>query len=97
MEGEYESRVLELQADLDHYKHKLTEQQSSLKQNELERSRLLQELIEQNHRLTSELKQVGETTEDYLDRLLIHLESWWYSKLDFAKRIVSMRLSDVWF
>jgi coiled-coil domain-containing protein 64 len=63
LEGEYESRVLELQTDLEQVRHKLIEQQGSLRQTELEKGRLLQELIEQNHRLTAELKQVSISSE----------------------------------
>ncbi len=58
LEGEYESRIGELQTDLKNFKKELELQQTFSKQNEYEKSKIVQELIEQNHRLTSELKQV---------------------------------------
>lgn len=58
LEGEYESRVSELQTDLKTIKKELEIQQNYSKQTETEKNKIIQELIEQNHRLTKELKQV---------------------------------------
>ena len=59
LEGEYEGRIVELQSDLAAFKRELESQQTYSKQTESEKNRIIQELIEQNHRLTEELKQVG--------------------------------------
>lgn len=59
MEGEYESRIQELQADLAAAKRGLDEHQQQLRQTEKEKASVLQELVEQNHRLTRELSQVS--------------------------------------
>ncbi|GBM03842.1 hypothetical protein AVEN_148472-1 [Araneus ventricosus] len=58
LEGEYDSRVAELQGDLSQLQKELALQTSSYKSNEKEKGQLLEELTEQNHRLTAELKQV---------------------------------------
>lgn len=58
LEGDYESRISELQCDLNKAKKELSIQQSLIKQIEQEKTKIVQELVEQNHRLTNELKQV---------------------------------------
>lgn len=58
LEGEYEGRISEYQSDLGALRKDLTEQQSLLKSYEREKAKMVQELMEQNHRLTNELKQV---------------------------------------
>ncbi|GBM17697.1 hypothetical protein AVEN_219989-1 [Araneus ventricosus] len=58
LESEYDSRVAELQGDLSQLQKELALQTSSYKSNEKEKGQLLEELTEQNHRLTAELKQV---------------------------------------
>uniref|UniRef100_T1L062 Uncharacterized protein n=1 Tax=Tetranychus urticae TaxID=32264 RepID=T1L062_TETUR len=60
LEGEYEGRVSEYQADLTALKKELNDQQTTLKQYEREKGKMVQELMEQNHRLTTELKQVSD-------------------------------------
>lgn len=60
LEGEYEGRVSEYQADLTALKKELNDQQNILKQYEREKGKMVQELMEQNHRLTTELKQVSD-------------------------------------
>lgn len=58
MESEYDSRIQELQADLVNAQKELTEHQNSIKQTEKDKATLLQELVEQNHRLTRQLREV---------------------------------------
>ena len=58
LEGDYESRISELQCDLNKAKKELSIQQSLIKQIEQEKTKIVQELVEQNHRLTNQLKQV---------------------------------------
>ncbi|CAG2121617.1 unnamed protein product, partial [Medioppia subpectinata] len=61
LEGEYDGRLTELQTDLKNARQELETQQMYLRQTESEKSKIIQELIEQNHRLTNELKQSTET------------------------------------
>lgn len=58
LEGEYESKTAELTTDLNNIKKELFLQQTLSKETEHENSKIVQELVEQNHRLTNELKQV---------------------------------------
>ena len=62
MEGEYEGRLQELQSDLAAAKRELHENQQLIRQAEKEKASVLQELMEQNHRLTRELSQVRFST-----------------------------------
>ncbi|XP_054723572.1 bicaudal D-related protein homolog [Uloborus diversus] len=57
LESEYDSRVGELQADLNQLRKELAQQQTQHRSQEKEKGQLLEELTEQNHRLTAELKQ----------------------------------------
>lgn len=57
--GDYDSRILELQSDIEELRKELEEQNALQKNTEKEKAQLLQELTEQNHRLTAQLKQVG--------------------------------------
>lgn len=59
LKGEYEGRISEYQSDLTALRKELADQQSVLKQYEREKGKMVQELMEQNHRLTNELKQVS--------------------------------------
>ncbi|GFX42803.1 bicaudal D-related protein homolog [Trichonephila clavipes] len=61
--GDYDSRILELQSDIEELRKELEEQNALQKTAEKEKGRLLQELTEQNHRLTAQLKQAGRTEE----------------------------------
>ena len=70
LEGEYEGRVSEYQADLTALKKELNDQQNTLKQYEREKGKMVQELMEQNHRLTTELKQASESEEQLSNQLL---------------------------
>lgn len=58
IEVEYENKVIELQADLTVLREKLSSHLEISKQNEAENSRIIDELTEQNQRLTSELTKV---------------------------------------
>lgn len=59
IESEYDGRVSEYQTDIQNLNQKLSEQQNLLKQTEREKTKMVQELMEQNHRLTNELKEVS--------------------------------------
>ncbi|XP_054167914.1 bicaudal D-related protein homolog isoform X2 [Oppia nitens] len=61
LEGDYDGRLSELQTDLKCVRQELESQQQYTKQIESEKNKIIQELIEQNHRLTNELKQSTET------------------------------------
>ncbi|XP_055937107.1 bicaudal D-related protein homolog [Argiope bruennichi] len=69
LESEYDSRVAELQGDLAQLQKDLALQTSAYKSYEKEKGQLLEELTEQNHRLTAELKQASRT-EDQLQSQL---------------------------
>lgn len=56
--SEYDSQILELQSELNQAKKSVEESQVLLRQTEKEKAQVVQELIEQNHRLTRELKEV---------------------------------------
>lgn len=58
MEGEYESRLSELQSDLVKARKELGDHQNLIRQTEKDKATVLQELVEQNHRLNRELSQV---------------------------------------
>ena len=58
LQDDYESRVLELKNDIANYRKRLTDQQDSARQMEKSEGKLVQELMEQNERLTTQLKQV---------------------------------------
>ena len=59
MVGDYDSRILELQSDIEELRKELEEQYALQKNTEKEKAQLLTELTEQNHRLTAQLKQVS--------------------------------------
>ncbi|XP_055939643.1 bicaudal D-related protein homolog isoform X2 [Argiope bruennichi] len=61
--GDYDSRILELQSDIEELKKELEEQTALQRNTEKEKAQLLQELTEQNHRLTAQLKQAARTEE----------------------------------
>ncbi|KAI1298466.1 Bicaudal D-related -like protein [Halotydeus destructor] len=69
LESEYDSRLAELQADLVQSRKELTDQQTLVKLTEKEKSSLLAELVEQNHRLTRELTQATESEEQLQSQL----------------------------
>jgi len=52
LQDDYESRVIELKNDIANYRKRLTDQQDSARQMEKSEGKLVQELIEQNERLT---------------------------------------------
>lgn len=58
LQDDYESRVLELKNDIANYRKRLVDQQDTARQIEKSESKVVQELIEQNERLTTQLKQV---------------------------------------
>lgn len=58
LESEYEARLLEVQTDLSSARKQLQEQQSAMRGMEKDKSKIIQELMEQNQRLTRELKEV---------------------------------------
>ena len=51
--------MIELKNDIANYRKRLTDQQDSARQMEKSEGKLVQELMEQNERLTTQLKQVG--------------------------------------
>ncbi|XP_042900568.1 bicaudal D-related protein homolog isoform X2 [Parasteatoda tepidariorum] len=69
LESEYESRVAELQTDLKQMQKDIALQHTTHRTHEKEKGQLLEELTEQNHRLTAELKQSAKT-EDQLQSQL---------------------------
>lgn len=71
LEGEYDSRVAELQTDIAQLRKEITEQQLMHRNSEKEKCLLLEELTEQNHRLTAELKQSAKAE----DQLQVQLQS----------------------
>lgn len=64
LQDDYESRVLELKNDIANYRKRLTDQQDSARQMEKSEGKLVQELMEQNERLTTQLKQVSDSFGD---------------------------------
>ena len=52
--------MLELKNDIANYRKRLTDQQDSARQMEKSEGKLVQELMEQNERLTTQLKQVSD-------------------------------------
>lgn len=58
VEGEYESKVSELQSDVADLKRALDEQQNNVKMAERQKSSIITQLTEQNQRLTAQLKEV---------------------------------------
>ncbi|XP_076331607.1 bicaudal D-related protein homolog isoform X3 [Tachypleus tridentatus] len=65
VEGEYDSRVAELLADIAELKNELEGHEVSLKLTEREKRKLIQELQEQNHKLSIALRQANKS-EEYL-------------------------------
>lgn len=59
LESEYDGRISEYQADIEGLKKEISEQQNLIKTAEKEKTKMVQELIEQNNRLTSELNKVS--------------------------------------
>lgn len=60
LEGEHETRVLELQNDIAELQEKLNQKEAQAKQFEREKSSLVAELTQQNSRLSAQLKQAQE-------------------------------------
>jgi coiled-coil domain-containing protein 64 len=58
VEGEYESKVSELQSDVADLRRALDEQQNNVKMAERQKSSIITQLTEQNQRLTAQLKEV---------------------------------------
>ena len=58
VEGEYESKVCELQSDVADLRRALEEQQNNVKMAERQKSSIITQLTEQNQRLTAQLKEV---------------------------------------
>lgn len=58
IEIEYENKLHDLQSDLETAKENLRQHVDINKQSELETNRMIDELSEQNRRLTAELKEV---------------------------------------
>lgn len=58
IEGEYESRIMELQSDIKKLCHEIDQNQGLVKSTDKERSNIIKELTDQNMRLTTQLKQV---------------------------------------
>lgn len=69
VEGEYESKVLELQSDILLLRKELEQQQQSMGMVEKEKSMIMDELTEQNQRLTTQLKQVSHAEEQLSSQL----------------------------
>uniref|UniRef100_A0A6G1S7G3 Bicaudal D-related protein 1 n=1 Tax=Aceria tosichella TaxID=561515 RepID=A0A6G1S7G3_9ACAR len=63
LDGEYENRLIELQTDCNILKNKLEQQQQASKQAEKEKSKLIEDLVQQNQRLTSELTEATKSEE----------------------------------
>jgi coiled-coil domain-containing protein 64 len=59
VEGEYESKVSELQSDVADLRRALEEQQNNVKMAERQKSSIITQLTEQNQRLTAQLKEVN--------------------------------------
>ena len=59
VEGEYESKVSELQADVTELRRSLDEQTNSVRLAERQKSSIIGQLTEQNQRLTAQLKEVS--------------------------------------
>ena len=58
MEGEYDSKVSELQTDVESLRRALDEQANNVKLAERQKSSIITQLTEQNQRLTAQLKEV---------------------------------------
>lgn len=58
IEGEYESKVSELQGDVADLRRALEEQQNNVKIAERQKSSIITQLTEQNQRLSAQLKEV---------------------------------------
>lgn len=58
VEGEYESKVSELQSDVADLRRSLEEQTNNVKIAERQKSSIITQLTEQNQRLTAQLKEV---------------------------------------
>ncbi|XP_013772574.1 bicaudal D-related protein homolog [Limulus polyphemus] len=69
VESEYDARVAELQADITELRKELEGHEVSLKSTEREKCKVVQELQEQNHRLTLALKQATKTEEQLTSQL----------------------------
>lgn len=69
IEGDFDSRLAELQSDVDQLQKELVDSQSLLRVTEKEKSRLVQDLTEQNHRLTQQLKLSSKTEEHLTNQL----------------------------
>ena len=59
LEGEYESKVSELQGDVAELRKTLEDQQTHVKMGERQKSVIVTQLTEQNQRLTVQLKEVS--------------------------------------
>ena len=58
VEGEHESKMSELQSDMDELRKCLDDQSTNLKMGERAKSAIITQLTEQNQRLTAQLKEV---------------------------------------
>lgn len=65
VEGEYESKVSELQSDVADLRRSLEEQQNNVKIAERQKSSIITQLTEQNQRLTAQLKEVSPASQFY--------------------------------
>ncbi|EFX77717.1 hypothetical protein DAPPUDRAFT_53920 [Daphnia pulex] len=63
VEGEYESKVSELQSDVADLRRALDEQQNNVKMAERQKSSIITQLTEQNQRLTAQLKEAMKNEE----------------------------------
>ena len=61
--SDYDIRVAELQSDINELKQSLEDQQRLMKQSDREKTLLINELTEQNQRLTSQLKEASKKEE----------------------------------
>ena len=68
VQGEYDSKVSELQGDVSELRKVLEDQQNSLKAGERHKSGIITQLTEQNHRLTAQLKEVRNRHGEHRDR-----------------------------
>ncbi|XP_022247605.1 bicaudal D-related protein homolog isoform X2 [Limulus polyphemus] len=69
VEGEYDSRVAELLADIAELKNELEGHEVSLKFTEREKRKLIHELQEQNHKLSTALRQASKSEEHLTGQL----------------------------
>lgn len=66
VEGEYESKVSELQSDVADLRRLLEEQTNNVKIAERQKSSIITQLTEQNQRLTAQLKEVKNQNDNFI-------------------------------